>query len=483
MQTVGTYLRKEREAKNITLGEVAQLTKISEFYLKFLEKDDYEKLPQGPYIKGYISSYARLIGSNPDEALKLYNALQEQMSPAEADDPEEPETATKPALIPSLGEKIGMSMTRWAACVKAKTASFKHLVPAPRSIVTPLRRIPSALGTAGSRVERLIPSAGVVKSVSVPTVALVQKSWRRLSRLAGRLKTSGVALAKAGRALHVDRRLFNWRACVLTVSALIGPGVLALAGFGFYHLFVFENSQTAVVALQSRTDDNAATPAVPEADTDNLPPVRDLSKAATMPAGSPPLPALVETPAALKSAPPTAPVAEPTREMVMTPGLAPPPRGADGESADTTALPQAPVDKPTVEARPAATDTAPESARTPAPPSPPTARSAALNISETSICHGVEDRMPTGISDTFPWSVPRVYIWSLVESKTFPTEIRHIYYYNGQKVSDVALTVRSSYWRTWSYQTIASKNLKGLWQVDIATADGRVLRRLGFTVN
>ena len=84
MQTVGNYLRQEREAKNISLGEVAQLTKISEFYLDFLEKDDYEKLPQGPYIKGYISSYARLIGSNADEAIKLYNSLQEQMNQSEA---------------------------------------------------------------------------------------------------------------------------------------------------------------------------------------------------------------------------------------------------------------------------------------------------------------------------------------------------------------------------------------------------------------
>jgi len=75
MQTVGDYLKKEREARNISLREVARLTKISEFYLDYLEKDDYERLPQGPYIKGYISSYVRLIGGNTDEALRLYDSL------------------------------------------------------------------------------------------------------------------------------------------------------------------------------------------------------------------------------------------------------------------------------------------------------------------------------------------------------------------------------------------------------------------------
>ena len=71
METVGDYLKKEREAKNISLRKVSHLTKISEFYLDCLENDDYEKLPQGPYIKGYISSYATLIGGNAEEALQI----------------------------------------------------------------------------------------------------------------------------------------------------------------------------------------------------------------------------------------------------------------------------------------------------------------------------------------------------------------------------------------------------------------------------
>ena len=55
MESVGGYLKKKREAKAISLSEVARLTKISKFYLDYIEKDEFEKLPQGPYIKGYIS--------------------------------------------------------------------------------------------------------------------------------------------------------------------------------------------------------------------------------------------------------------------------------------------------------------------------------------------------------------------------------------------------------------------------------------------
>jgi cytoskeleton protein RodZ len=76
MRTIGNFLRSEREAKKISLSEVSNWTKVSEQYLDSLEKGDYEKIPQGPYLRGYISSYAAYIGINKDEALKRYESSQ-----------------------------------------------------------------------------------------------------------------------------------------------------------------------------------------------------------------------------------------------------------------------------------------------------------------------------------------------------------------------------------------------------------------------
>ena len=56
MQTFGDYLKKQREDRKVSLREVARLTNITERYLDFIEKDDYAKIPEGPYIRGYISS-------------------------------------------------------------------------------------------------------------------------------------------------------------------------------------------------------------------------------------------------------------------------------------------------------------------------------------------------------------------------------------------------------------------------------------------
>ena len=74
MQTFGDYLKEQREAKNISLKEVAILTNVTERYLDFIEKDDFEKVPEGPYIRGYISLYAKAIGINPQEVVHRFDS-------------------------------------------------------------------------------------------------------------------------------------------------------------------------------------------------------------------------------------------------------------------------------------------------------------------------------------------------------------------------------------------------------------------------
>ena len=123
MQTVGDYLKEERVAKNISLREVARLTMISVYYLDYLERNDYEKLPQGPYIKGYISSYARLIGCNPDEALRLYDSLREQRNQTEA-------------MQPEASKDKG-----WLVSIASSLQSIVSSFPSPKTIIAPVKAI------------------------------------------------------------------------------------------------------------------------------------------------------------------------------------------------------------------------------------------------------------------------------------------------------------------------------------------------------
>ena len=90
--------------------------------------------------------------------------------------------------------------------------------------------------------------------------------------------------------------------------------------------------------------------------------------------------------------------------------------------------------------------------------------------------------MPVGVSEVFPWTTPKIFVWSLLGAKEPPDKVRHIYYHADRMVSDVTLKVGSSHWRTWSFHTLSGQRHIGPWHVDIATIDGQVMRRLHFEI-
>lgn len=66
-QELGLTLQREREAKGLTIEAVMEATKISRINLVALESGDRSTLPHPVYTKGFIKSYARLLGLDPDE--------------------------------------------------------------------------------------------------------------------------------------------------------------------------------------------------------------------------------------------------------------------------------------------------------------------------------------------------------------------------------------------------------------------------------
>lgn len=74
MTSLGQALKDQREARNISLEEIAAATKIVPRYLEALEADRLNAMPGGFFIKGIIRSYAQAVGLDPDEVLGRYKA-------------------------------------------------------------------------------------------------------------------------------------------------------------------------------------------------------------------------------------------------------------------------------------------------------------------------------------------------------------------------------------------------------------------------
>lgn len=60
-QRPGEYLRQIRMSQKKELSDIAQELKIPEKQLMALEKDDYNALPEAPFIKGYYRAYAKFL--------------------------------------------------------------------------------------------------------------------------------------------------------------------------------------------------------------------------------------------------------------------------------------------------------------------------------------------------------------------------------------------------------------------------------------
>ncbi len=445
METVGRYLKKERESKNISLHELAQLTKISEPYLEYIEKDEFEKLPQGPYVKGYIASYSRLIGGNVDEALKRYEILNSK------------ETQTE-HLQPEIAKQI----------VKQNR---------PEKPKTKDRKKPKA------------PRWGVVKSSSDSLVSSGPTS--RFS-----FNAAETAIKKLGSSLRINRNGFDTavsfgkkialsRSWLYALIALLGIGILALAGFGFYHLFIYDPDSLSVSQLQHVQDKQArplpamgseksilpseATDASPTADQrdDHANTETHLAPTSRPAAQTPAATVTTDMDEAIARIEPAADNSSATNDPALQSGT---PLSVSSSTAEkTTAASESQVrsDQGGLTA-----DSSPE----------PTSADAQPRVLQASVCAEIKNRMPIGVDTSFPTSAQRVFVWSEIEAEQVPSEIRHIYYFNGQKISDVALDVRSAYWRTWSFKNISDDRYRGEWRVDIATSSGKVLRRLYFVV-
>ncbi len=81
--SVGSYLKQGREARSLSLEEVANITRIPRKTLLSLEADRFEELPAGVFVRGYIKAYASTVEVSPDELVARFDSTRpEAYSPA-----------------------------------------------------------------------------------------------------------------------------------------------------------------------------------------------------------------------------------------------------------------------------------------------------------------------------------------------------------------------------------------------------------------
>lgn len=72
METAGEFFKQVRETKGLTLDAVASKTCIHPDFLRALEDNNYAKLPDQVFAKGFVRSYARSLGLDENDAMRRF---------------------------------------------------------------------------------------------------------------------------------------------------------------------------------------------------------------------------------------------------------------------------------------------------------------------------------------------------------------------------------------------------------------------------
>jgi cytoskeletal protein RodZ len=59
--TIGQQLRQRREARSLTIGQVASATRIRAHYLTAMETGEFGLLPSPVHVRGFLRAYAEFL--------------------------------------------------------------------------------------------------------------------------------------------------------------------------------------------------------------------------------------------------------------------------------------------------------------------------------------------------------------------------------------------------------------------------------------
>ena len=85
MESIGDKLRSVREAKKLTIRDVAKDTNIAPSYIEALESEEFDRFPGETYIIGFLRSYSEYLKVDADDIIQSYKGYKigESVTPLE----------------------------------------------------------------------------------------------------------------------------------------------------------------------------------------------------------------------------------------------------------------------------------------------------------------------------------------------------------------------------------------------------------------
>ena len=105
-----------------------------------------------------------------------------------------------------------------------------------------------------------------------------------------------------------------------------------------------------------------------------------------------------------------------------------------------------------------------------------------LSLKEINICKNIKNRNPIDIGEVFPNSVDSLYCFTKIENLGKKMEVRHVWYYENQIMTQVRYNVKkSNVYRSWTKKTISSFQI-GNWRVEVQDRNGTIIGSKRFKI-
>jgi cytoskeleton protein RodZ len=164
--SLGIYLRQERERQQVSLQAMAGATKIQLKFLEALEHDAYDQLPAPPFVVGFLRAYAQYIAIDPEMVLTAYRSLPRA--------PEPPEVACRlvPTPAPSSQRRQLLRLGGFLAVFGLITALAIHELRRGQPTRSPVASFPAVLpGQVDHTPDASRPAVPVVPRPEPPGTA------------------------------------------------------------------------------------------------------------------------------------------------------------------------------------------------------------------------------------------------------------------------------------------------------------------------
>jgi cytoskeleton protein RodZ len=193
----GSQLRQARLDLKLAPEDVANILRLSPKQIVALEDDDYGHLPGPTYVRGYLRSYAQLLGLAPEKIIEIYNQLPSAVAPVDLTKLTTPEQVTSKdyrvqlVTLTVAAILIGLSAIWWQGSEKEQS----H----PAAPVGPTQQLESEAGVSDVTLPPQLPPATTpaTGTAAIPEPAKTQPPVSPAPAAPGAARTPAIVTAPA----------------------------------------------------------------------------------------------------------------------------------------------------------------------------------------------------------------------------------------------------------------------------------------------